>query len=60
MLWYASSTKNYDKDFFFNAKNVIEVHYLFIETKHLATRHKQHFEIHLKFNPQYDRQMVKT
>jgi hypothetical protein len=32
------------------AKNEIEVHYLSRETKISMTRHKQHFEIHSKFN----------
>jgi len=41
-----------------NANNETEVHYLFIETKFLATRHKQHYEIHSEFRPWDGRQMV--
>jgi hypothetical protein len=52
--------KNYDQDLKKNVENETEVHYLFIETRNLATKHKEHFEIHSKFSPQYDRQMVNT
>jgi hypothetical protein len=38
-----------------NAKNEIEVHYLFIKTKH-----KQHYEIHFEFKPWDGCQMVNT
>jgi hypothetical protein len=36
----------YDQDLKKTTKNEIEVHYQSLETKNLATRHKQHYEIH--------------
>jgi hypothetical protein len=43
-----------------NANNETEGHYLFIETNFLATRHKQHYEIHSEFRPWDGCQMVNT
>jgi hypothetical protein len=43
-----------------NAKNETKVHYQSLETKILATRHKQHYEIHFEFKPWDGRQMVNT
>jgi hypothetical protein len=51
MLRFGSSKKNYDQDLKKNAKNETEIHYLFIKTKILTTKHKQHFEIHYGFRP---------
>ncbi len=42
------------------AENETKVHYLCIETKFLATRHKHHFEIHSEFRPWDGHQMVNT
>jgi hypothetical protein len=36
---------------FFNLKNEIKIHYLFIESIFLTTRHEQHYEMHYKFRP---------
>jgi hypothetical protein len=44
----------------FNAKNETEVHYQFLETKNLPTRHKEHFEFQYEFRPWDGRQMVIT
>jgi len=43
-----------------NVKNEIEVHYLFMETKISAIRHKLHFKIHFEFKPWDGRRMVNT
>jgi hypothetical protein len=43
-----------------NAKDEIEVHYQFLETKILATRHKQHAKFQFKFRPKDGYQMVNT
>ncbi len=48
----------YDPDLKKNVENKTEVHYLSIETKTLATRHKQYFEIHFEFRPWDGCQMV--
>jgi hypothetical protein len=37
----------------------IELQYQFLETKILATKHKQHFEFHYEFRPSDGRQIVK-
>jgi hypothetical protein len=49
--------KNYEQNLKKDAKNKIEVHYLFIKTN-ISTRHKQHFEIHSEFRPWDGGQMV--
>jgi hypothetical protein len=60
LLRFASWTKCYDQDLKKNEENEIEVHYLSIETKISATRHKQHSEIHFKFRHWDGCQMVNT
>jgi hypothetical protein len=46
------------KIIFLNVENKIEVHYLSIETKNLATWYKQYLEIHFEFKPWDGCQMV--
>ncbi len=43
-----------------NAKNEIEVHYLFLKTEISTTIHKQHSKIHSKYRPWDGRKMVNT
>jgi hypothetical protein len=44
LLRFTPRTKTYDQGLKKNEKNEIEVHHQFLETKILATKHKQHFE----------------